>query len=113
MPERERISDAYQRLLIYCRKNNIGVIVPAQYKQEAFDLLIKRATVDDVDLRTAAGGSSQVIRTPDVLFALWATIDDLRNNSMKIISLPCRMNKAFPNINLRVDLGSCHFISVD
>ena len=111
--ERERISEAYIKLLRFCRKNNVAIISPAQIKQESFNELIKKNSMDNVDMRTSAGGSSQVLRTPDVLFAMWATIDDLRNNSMKIISLPCRMNAAFPNINLRVDLSSCQFISVD
>ena len=111
--ERERVSDAYKLLLNYCRKNNVAVISPAQFKQDSFDDLIKKNSVDGSDLRTAAGTSSEVIRTPDVLFALWASIDDIRNNSMKIISLPCRMNKAFQNINVRMDLGTCQFISVE
>lgn len=111
--ERERIAEAYKELLKYCRKNNVAVISPAQYKQDIFDDMIKRSSVDNADLRTAAGGSSEVLRTPDILFALWATVEDLRNNSMKIISLPSRMSRAFPNVNLRIDLGSCQFISVD
>ena len=111
--ERERMADAYKRLLIYCKKNNVAVISPAQFKQDSFDDMIKRNNTDSADLRTAAGGSSEVLRTPDVLFALWATVDDLRNNSMKIISLPSRMNIAFPNVNVRIDLGTCQFISVD
>lgn len=113
MNERERIADAYKRLLFYCRSNNIAVISPAQYKQESFNELIKRSSVDGADLRTAAGGSSEVLRTPDVLWALWATVDDIRNNSMKIISLPSRMNVAFPNVNVRIDLATCQFIAVE
>ena len=113
LSERERIAEAYKKMLNYCKKNNVAVISPAQYKQDSFDTLIKRSSVDGADLRTAAGGSSEVLRTPDVLFALWASVDDIRNNSMKIISLPSRMNVAFPNINLRIDLATCQFISVD
>ncbi len=111
--ERERISDAYKELLKYCRSANVAVISPAQYKQDAFDELIKKTNVDGADLRTAAGGSSEVIRTPDVLWAIWASVDDIRNNSMKIISMPSRMSRAFPNIDLRIDLGTCQFISVE
>lgn len=113
MTERERIAEAYKKLLTYCKKNNVAVMSPAQFKQESFDDMIKKSTVDGADLRTAAGGSSEVLRTPDVLFALWASVDDIRNNSMKIISLPSRMNAAFPNINLRIDLATCQFISID
>lgn len=113
MPERERIAEAYKKALNFCKNNNVALISPAQYKQESFNELMKKQSVDNSDLRTAAGGSSEVLRTPDVLFALWSTVEDLRNNSMKIISLPSRMNAAFPNINLRVDLATCQFISVD
>lgn len=111
--ERERIAEAYKVLLTYCKKNNVAVISPAQYKQESFNDLIKRSSVDGADLRTAAGGSSEVLRTPDVLFALWATVDDIRNSSMKIISMPCRMNAAFPNVDVAIDLGTCSFIAID
>ena len=111
--ERERIAEAYKKLLEYCKKNNVAIISPAQFKQDSFDEMIKKSSVDGADLRTAAGGSSEVLRTPDVLFALWASVDDIRNNSMKIISLPSRMNKAFPPINLYIDLAVCQFISVD
>ena len=113
MSERERITEAYKSLLAYAKKNNVAVISPAQIKQDSFDEMMRKSSLDGVDLRTAGGGSSEVLRSPDVIFALWSTVDDLRNNSMKIISMPCRMNKAFPNIDLVIDLGTCSFISVD
>lgn len=113
LSERESIAEAYKRLLNFCRDNNVAIISPAQYKQEAFNDMVKKTSTDSADLRTAAGGSSEVLRTPDVLWALWATVDDIRNNSMKIISLPSRMNVAFPNFNVRIDLATCQFISVD
>ena len=113
MAERERITEAYKSLLAYAKKNNIAVISPAQIKQDSFDEMMRKTSLDGVDLRTAGGGSSEVLRSPDVIFALWSTVDDLRNNSMKIISMPCRMNKAFPNIDVVIDLGTCSFISVD
>lgn len=112
-PERERIAEAYKKMLAYCKQNNVAVISPAQFKQDAFDEMIKKSSVDSADLRTAAGGSSEVLRTPDVLFALWASVDDIRNNSMKIISLPSRLNAAFPTVNVYIDLATCQFISVD
>lgn len=113
MNERERIAEAYKKLLTYCKKNNVAVISPAQFKQDSFDDLLKKSSVDGADLRTAAGGSSEVLRTPDVLWALFASVNDIRNNSMKIISLPSRLNAAFPNIDVRIDLATCQFISVD
>ena len=113
MPERERIADAYKRLLVYCKKNNVAVLVPGQYKQEIFNEMRNKSDVSDMDMRTAAGGSSEVLRTPDIIFALWATTQDLMNNEMQIISMPCRRAKAFPNISVYADLGICEFISYE
>lgn len=109
----ERIAEAYRKLLVYCKQNNIAIITPGQYKQEAFDEMLKRSDLSGVDLRTAGGGSSEVERTPDVIFAMWATASDLQNNVMKIIPMPSRMNISFPPVTVRVDLGTCQFISVD
>lgn len=108
--ERERVAEAYKKLLVYCRQHNVAVITPGQYKQEAFEQLLSKSSTDSADMRTSAGVSSEVIRTPDIIFAFWATTKDLQNNSMKILSMPCRFNKAFPEINVLVDLGVSQFI---
>ena len=109
--DRERVSEAYKKLLAYCRKQNIAVITPGQYKQNAFEELLSKSSTADADMRTSAGVSSEVIRTPDIIFALWATTQDIQNNSMKILSVPCRFNKPFPEIDVMIDLGTCQFIS--
>jgi archaellum biogenesis ATPase FlaH len=109
----ERIAEAYRKLLVYCKKNNIAVITPGQYKQEAFDEMLKKSDISTADLRTAGGGSSEVERTPDVIFALWATSTDLQNNVMHIIPMPSRMNVSFPPVKVMIHLGTCQFISVD
>lgn len=111
--ERERIADAYQKLLAYCKTNNVAVLTPGQYKQETFNSLVSKGDTSDADMRTSGGGSSEVLRTPDVIFALWATTQDLMNNSMKILSMPCRFNKAFPEVKVFTDLEVCEFISLD
>lgn len=111
--ERERVSDAYKRLLTYCKTNNIAVLTPGQYKQEAIDGLMSKGNTSGVDMRTSAGTSSEVLRTPDIIFAFWASTEDLRNNTMKILSMPCRFNKAFPEIDVLIDLETCQFVSVD
>jgi len=110
--EREAVAEAYKKLLVYCRQHNIAVITPGQYKQDAFETLVAKGSTADAEMRTSAGTSSEVIRTPDIIFAFWATTQDLANNSMKILSMPCRYNKAFPEINVMVDLGVSQFISV-
>lgn len=110
--EREAVAEAYKKLLVYCRQHNIAVITPGQYKQDAFETLIAKGSTADAEMRTSAGTSSEVIRTPDIIFAFWASTQDLANNSMKILSMPCRFNRAFPEINVMVDLGVSQFISV-
>lgn len=113
LDERRRIAEAYKVLLAYCHRENVAVLTPAQYKQSTFDELIKSTDVGNFDLRTAGGGSAEVLRTPDISFALWATTADLANNRMKILSMPCRLGKAYPKIDVIHDLGSCKFLSVD
>ena len=113
MKSTERIAEAYRKLLVYCKQNNIAVITPGQYKQEAFDEMLKTSDISTADLRTAGGGSSEVERTPDVIFAMWASSTDLQNNVMHIIPMPSRMNVSFPPVRVRVNLGTCQFISVD
>lgn len=113
MKERERIAEAYRSLLVYCKKNNVTVITPAQYKQDVFDEMLKKTDISGADMRTAGGGSSEVERTPDVILALWASAADLQNNTMHIIPTPSRMNISFPPVRVAVNLGTCQFISVD
>lgn len=109
----ERISEAYRRLLEYCKHNNVAVLTPGQYKQDALDEMLKRPDISGADLRTAGGGSSEVERTPDVIFALWASTADLQNNVMHIFPMPSRMNVSFPPVLTRINLGTCQFISVE
>lgn len=113
MKSTERIAEAYRKLLVYCKQNNIAIITPGQYKQEAFDEMLKRSDISGADLRTAGGGSSEVERTPDVIFAMWASSTDLQNNVMHIIPMPSRMNISFPPVRVRVNLATCQFISVE
>lgn len=113
LSERERISQAYKRLLDYCKKNNVAVLTPAQYKQESIDALINKGDTSDAEMRTAGGGTSEVFRTPDIIFAFWSSTADLRNNRMKILSVPCRFNKPFPEIPCYIDLGVCQFVSLE
>ena len=112
--ERERVADAYKKLLRYCKANNVAIFTPGQYKQESINMLVSRGdSTADADMRTAGGTSAEVLRTPDIIFALWSSINDLMNNSMKILSMPCRFNKTFPEIDVFADLEVCEFISLN
>lgn len=113
MTERERISKAYKSLLSYCKKNNVAVLTPAQYKQDSIDALASKGDTSDAEMRTAGGGSSEVFRTPDIIFAFWASTADIRNNRMKVLSVPCRFNKPFAEIPCYMDLGTCQFVSLE
>lgn len=110
MSERERIATAYPMLLDYCRTNNVAVITPAQYKQSVIDGLMSTKDTSSAEMRTAGGNSAEVIRTPDISIALWASTADLANNRLKILSIPSRFAKPFPEIPCIIDLGCCQFI---
>lgn len=112
LDERKAVADAYKNLLKYCKTNNIAVLSPGQYKQEVMDRLVAMKDTSQAEMRTAGGSSSEVIRTPDVIFALWATTQDIANNSMKILSMPGRFSKPFPQVDVITDLESCQFIEV-
>ena len=112
MSERERIATAYPRLLEYCKKNNIAVVSPAQYKQYVVDELQRKKEGESRDMRTAGGGSYEIIKTSDVIFALWASTEDLNNNKMTIMPMPTRFYDAIPEFDIYVDLGYCQFMSL-
>ena len=113
MSERERIAAAYPRLLDYCKKNNIAVVSPAQYKQDVVDELQRKKEGEFRDMRTAGGGSYEIIKSSDVIFALWASTEDLQNNKMTIMPMPTRFYDAIPEFDIYVDLGYCQFISLN
>lgn len=113
MPERERVAEAYRSLLAYCKTNNIAVLTPGQYKQGSIDKLVEMKDVADAEMRTAGGSTSEVIRTPDIIFAFWASTQDLLNNKLELLSIPCRFSKPFPPIEVAINLETCQFISVD
>lgn len=106
----EAVSDAYVRLLDYIKRMNLAVLLPAQYTQESFNKLVETKDTSSMDMRASGAKSSEVVRTPDVILAIWASTQDLANGSMKILSMPSRYAKPFPEINLNVDLGPCIFI---
>lgn len=108
--ERECIAEAYKKLFAYCKKADVAVLTPAQYTQEALKGLTSESEKAN-ELRTAGGGSAEVVRTPDATFALWASTKDLQNNKMYIKSMPCRDYQAYDDIPLYVDLGVAYFMS--
>ena len=109
------ISEAYKKCLQFLKSKKIAGIFPAQLKQTVVGNLNK-VNPDDLintEMRDSAGESYEVIKTPDVNLSLYATMEDLRNGSMKLLSIPSRNSQPFEPIELACDLGTCTFTSVD
>ncbi len=111
----EAIGNAYKQMLQFLKKKKIAGVFPAQLKQTVVGNLDKVSDEDliNTELRDAAGESYEVIKTPDINLALYGTPEDIRNGSMKILSIPSRNSAPFEPINMYVDPGSCSFYSID
>lgn len=107
----ERVAEAYQKTLQYLKGRKIAGIFPGQLKQTATGSLSKvdAAEMINMELRDAAGESYEVIKTPDVNLALYATVEEIRQGRMRILSIPSRNHKPFDPIELSCSLGSCSF----
>ena len=108
----EAIGNSYQNALAYCKKRNVAIISPSQFKQESMDEMANSKDGKVHELRTFGGESSEVIRTPDVNIALYASIEDLIRKKMTIMSIPSRLAEPFPDIEIYADLCSCVFSSI-
>ena len=111
LTKNEGISRAYQAGLAYCSTSNIAFISPAQFTQKFMNELTSKSS-GDMEIRVAGGESSEVVRTPDINLALYATVEDIRRKEMTILSMPSRMCSPFPDIPLYADLCSCVFSSI-
>ena len=109
----EGIGKAYQDLLAYCKKRNIAAISPSQFKQEFMSEMAKSKDGQNHEIRAAGGESSEIIRTPDINIALYATVEDLMRKKMTIMSVPSRLAEPFPDIEIYADLCSCVFSSIN
>ena len=106
------IGRAYQDLLAYAKKRNVAVVSPSQFTQEFMKEMASSKEGQSHEVRTAGGESSEIIRTPDVNIALYATTEDLIRHKMTIMSVPSRLAQPFPDIDIYADLCSCVFASV-
>lgn len=109
----EGIGKAYQDLLAYCKKRNIAAISPSQFKQEFMNEMAKSKDGQNHEIRAAGGESSEIIRTPDINIALYATVEDLMRKKMTIMAVPSRLAEPFPDIEIYADLCSCVFSSIN
>lgn len=109
----QAIGQAYQKLLAYAKKRNVTVISPAQFTQDFMNEMAKAKDGSAHEVRTAGGESAEIVRTPDINIALYATAEDLIRKEMTILSVPSRMASPFPPIKIYCDLKSCVFSSID
>lgn len=109
----QAIGGSYQDFLAYCKKRNVAGISPSQFTQEFMNEMAKSKEGQAHEVRTAGGESSEIIRTPDVNIALYASTEDLIRKKMTIMSVPSRLAEPFPDIEIYADLCSCVFSSID
>lgn len=108
----EVLKQAYKKLLNYCKKTNVAVLTPVQFTQEAVSALASGDS-SKVDMRVSAGGSAEVIRTPDMTIPMWATEQELEQGISYIQSMPNRLGPVLPRIKMYVDLAHCRFVEAD
>ena len=108
----EYIGKAYQVLLDFCKKRNVGVCSPSQFKQEFVSELSKAKDGQSHEVRTAGGESAEIVRTPDINIALYASTEDILRKEMSIMSIPSRLAEPFPTFKIYADLCSCLFASI-
>lgn len=109
----QAIGKAYQDLLAYAKKRNITAISPSQFTQDFMNEMAKSKDGASHEVRTAGGESSEIIRTPDINIALYASTEDLIRKEMTIMSIPSRLAEPFPDIKIYADLCSCVFSSLE
>lgn len=93
LAKHEAIGQAYRKLLNFVKARNVALIAPSQFKQEAVKGL---AAGGDFDLRVAGGESSEVIRTPDINLALYASQGSIEQQELQVIPLESRVAPSRP-----------------
>lgn len=107
---REALAEAYPKFLDFVKKHNVLAISPAQYTQSAVSELAKSGG-KDMDMRTAIGESSAIMRSSDLVLAMYATPEDIRNHDVSFMSVPARLDQPFEQFSVYADLGTCTFSS--
>jgi hypothetical protein len=109
--QREMLESIYKALLQCAKRNNVCIVTPAQMTQEALKGIAKNG-ISNSDLRTSAGGSYEITKSADVIFALYGTVQDIEAGNLQLISLPSRRNPPFGTIDMHVDLAVCQFTEI-
>lgn len=111
LSKQEILKTAYPQLLEFAKKYNVAVISPAQYSQEIVKQMAKPGGANGVDLRTAGGESSEIVRSSDYMFALWASAEDIKHHRTRLESIPNRFASPIDPIEMYVEFDSCTFAS--
>ena len=109
LSKREILSEAYPKLLTYAKTNNVAIVSPAQINQETVKELSKSGASE---MRTAAGESSEIIRSSDVILALWSSPSDLLEDRSTLKSIPSRISRVHEDIVMHVNWEACEFNSL-
>lgn len=109
----EYIGKAYQGALAYCKARNVAFISPAQFTQDFIKESSKQTSMRGAETRTAGGESAEIVRTPDINIGLYASVEDLQNHRMQLVSVPSRLCPVFAPIDIYCDLSVCMFSSLD
>lgn len=107
---RQALAEAYPKFLDFTKKHNVLGISPAQYSQSAVNDLSKTKG-KGVDMRTSIGESSAIMRSSDLVLAMYASAEDIRNNDVTFLSIPARLDQPFEPFSVYADLGTCSYIS--
>lgn len=116
MTKAEAISKAYIRTLQFLKRKKIAGIFPAQLKQDAVNELskIKPEKLGQAELRTGAGESYEVYKTPDMNLLLYGNSEALAEGRLMLALLPSRnVEPLDAPIQLDTDFKTCTFLSVD
>jgi hypothetical protein len=110
----ELIGDVYKTMLQFLKKKKVAGIFPAQLKQTFVEDMNKRSAEElmNMEFRSGAGESYEVIKTPDLNLMLYGTPEDMRTGHLQLHSIPSRNNASFQPIDLLADAGTCTFASV-
>ena len=107
--ERERITNAFIQLKAYItsKHRKLVGITTSQLKQEVIDEL-RRNPKKEMDV-TAAGGTSEAIRSPDEVWGLFSSKESRNMGQVTIESIASRHHDNFPKFICSTSLGSCYF----
>ena len=101
------VRQVYQEASAFVKRHNIALLSPAQYTQDAIRDMARKGT----DLRAGVAGSSEVLRSSDVAFALWRTPEDELANRMTIMNVASR-SAPYDDFQIATDMGACSFVSI-